>query len=100
MMARFRRTVDDAATVPSSKDPAASRTVRAVPGSASAFTGFVLRETQLRMAAASSGQSPRCFVLNVHFRSAVRMVIASGLPLSLASIAGMTRMSAHAMFSR
>jgi hypothetical protein len=98
-MVLFRRTVDGEAWRPSSSVPAASSSVRAVAVSASEATGLVLRDSQASIAAASSGASLRRLLLKAHCRNAVRMASPSGLPRSLASIAGMTLTNVQAMLA-
>src|SRR5215831_7532574 len=78
-MARLVRAVHGAAGCPLSCVTAASSTARITAGSVRAETGFVLRDSQVRMTAVSSGQSARRLVLNPHCRSAARMVLSSGL---------------------
>ena len=83
-MARLVRAVHAAAGWPLSWVAAESSTSRITAGSVRAETGFVLRDSQVRMAAASSGQSARRLVLNPHCRSAARMALSSGLLLLVA----------------
>src|SRR6266571_4459594 len=63
-MMRCLRAVLAAAFLPSTVPVARSSIRRAVAGSVSVETGAVLRATQARTSAASSGGSERCLVLN------------------------------------
>jgi hypothetical protein len=89
-----------AAFLPSTVPVARSSIRRAVAGSVSVETGVVLRATQPRTWAASSGGSGRCLVLNPHRTSARRMLASCGRPRALASIAGVAAVSARAMSLR
>jgi hypothetical protein len=99
-MVRCRRAVLAAAFLPSTVPVARSSILRAIAGSVSAETGALLRATQARTSAISSGGLVRCLVLNPHRMSARRMLASSGRPRASASIAGVAAVSARAMSLR